>query len=76
MSFMVSSTQVLPPKAVPAEPELPTWSPSELEGVSIANVPKPDEGSNTPIVESPFEGLLGVVVGLVLMWLKGRLGRR
>lgn len=68
--------QVLPPKANPVqEPDLPTWSPSESEGVSIASAPSPNVAEK-PILESPFEGVLGVIVGLVLMWLKGRLGQR
>jgi len=74
MTFSVSNAQVLPPKGIPVEPELPVEGPvdalSTVESASTYIDHAPPRG----YVESPFEGLIGVVIGLVLMWVKGRLG--
>lgn len=71
---LAGGASVLPPRAVEVEPELPAWSPSELEGVSAEIEVNPSSGLTPP--DDPLSGVLGLLVGLFLSWLKGRIGRR
>lgn len=68
----VKDYPVLPPKAIEVEPDLPAWSPSMFEGVAD----KPEPVVVTDPVTQTITGLVGLVVGILVSFLRGRLGQR
>lgn len=61
-------SEILPPKALSLEPDLPVWSPSEFEGVVIH---EPVHAATDPVTQT-LTGLFGLVVGLLVSWLRRR----